>query len=226
MTGEVTKSNSAAATTTKNNKEYWFKWKWKTETGASRPRNLGAGSLWVPGGSIKNLKIFTFLLWPQFSVQPVIPPQLHQSHSPVRVCASLLVCVGVSTCACQGWLCAEPIMSLCGSHLPVLTFTAQLPADHLPLPLPLPRLDVCVVLRLCCPEKRRQHRLPRHFRSLRWCVPDVQFLRDTQLQQLESDWAGGAFPSSKSFLYLLVRGKTWTVIGWSLSQFRFIQPKV
>lgn len=79
------------------------------------------------GGRVKNPKIFTFVQWAQFYVQPMIPFQLHKSHHPVCL-ATTCVCM----CANWDWLSAEPIISLWSSHLSVLTFNARLPADHHP----------------------------------------------------------------------------------------------
>lgn len=89
--------------------------------------------------------------------------------------------VGVSTCvcmcACQDWLSAEPIVSLCWSHVPVLTVSARLPEDRPPLPLPLPRRDVGVVLRLCCPAKGGKTIRP---------DPDIQFFLPASQRQAAS----------------------------------------
>lgn len=136
---------------------------------------MGAGSLWEPGGWIKNLKIFTFLLWPRLSVQPVIPLQLHRSHSPTVLCVSAGVCWCVHL-RVSG-------LALCRANYVLVREPSPRPDLYRPAPSRPPSSSSTTSSsgRLLCTSpsllsrKRRQHRLHRHFRSLRWFVPDIQF---------------------------------------------------
>lgn len=112
-------------------------------------------------------------------------------HLCVHVCVS-----GLAFCRANYVLVLEPS--------PVLTFTARLPTDRPPLPRPLPRLDVHVVLRLCCPAKAGNTVRPDISALCSLCSGTSGFNTWSLSEQVES------------FLYLYVGGKT--VIGQTLSQ--------